>query len=274
MINKIKSYSGYILVLICVGLLGRNIYLRLERDKYKDISLHKSELVSQQDSLIKTSVVNDSTLVNEYDVLNIPSISKQLIKDKIDSLKSIGIIDNKNPVGKYYTRTSFSTSLVNAKATRINDSISEYTDKNWYVNFNRYSDIINARYSGETEILVYDNPTFTNKVFNTSPTLKTSKWFNDPNIKVNSSETIYVPIEQKKSKFNIYTNTEFRQGVTKGSGKYDVDFKPNTSSLYQGIGVEYRKDHHSVSGEYNQRIFGEGLNASEVSIKYKYNLFK
>lgn len=273
-INGIKKHLPYILLgTLCLILLGRNIYLRLDRDKYERLSHNKEKLVSKQDSLINQYVTPDSTLVNQFKVLNTASVSSDLIKNKIDSMINNGVIQESNAKGKFYTRTSFVASLDNAKATRINDSISEYKDNNWYVNFNKRSDIINAKYYGESENILYEAPSLFDGLKNNKPLL-TNKWFNDSRVQVTKSETIYVPQKKKDSYFNIYSNTEYRQGVTKGSGKYDIDFKPNTNSLYQGIGVEYRYKHHGIGAEYNQRIFGEGLNASEINIKYKYNLFK
>lgn len=274
MIKEIKRFIPHIILgSICLLLLGRNIYLRLDRDKYQKLSQNKETTVSKQDSLIQKYLTPDSILVNQYEVMNTASVSESLIKNKIDSMINLGIIKEGNSKGKYYTKTSFVALLDNAKATRLNDSISEYKDNNWYVNFNKRSDIINAKYYGEVENLLYEAPSLFDGLKPNKPLL-TNKWFNDNRVEVTKSETVYVPQKKKNSYFNIYSNTEYRQGVTKGSGKYDINFKPNTNSLYQGIGVEYRYKHHGIGAEYNQRIFGEGLNASEINIKYKYNLFK
>lgn len=244
--------------------------------KYKQLVEDKNNTISKKDSLIETRLTNDSLSVSEFLVQNSPDISMPILLNKIDSLKKEDKI-KQTDIGKsggYYNKTKFEAVLVNAKATKSNDTIAEYVDKNWNINYNKSSDIFNAKYYGELETVMGNRSTvYLGSTGFGKENLTAYKWFDNANTKVVESETIYVPEPKKNSDFKLYTNTEYRQGFN--SVDEARSLTTDKTSVYQGIGASYQYKRHGVGIEGNYRVLGDDiLPKSEIKLKYNFFIIK
>jgi len=244
--------------------------------KYEQLIKEKNNTISKKDSLIDETLTSDSTLVSAFRIQNSTDISLPVLQSKISELMEEEKIPelNVSKSGGYYSRTKFEASLANAKSTLSNDSIAEYVDKNWNINYNKTSDIFNAKYYGELETVMGNrNTVYLGNIGLGKENLNTYKWFNSPNTKVIESETIYVPEPKKNSDFKVYTNTEYRQGFNSVSELNNVNV--DKASVYQGIGASYQYKRHGVALEGNYRVFGDDiLPKSEVKLKYNFYIVK
>lgn len=262
--------------IILIGSLGYNIKSCSDVYKYKQLVSEKANIISKKDSLIDTRLTSDSTLVSNFVVQNSTDISLPLLKNKINELMEEDKIGKTNvsKTGGYYSRTKFEAALVNGKSTKSNDSIAEYIDNNWNINYNKHSDIFNAKYYGELEVFMSSrNTAQLGNIKIGTDYLKTSKWLTGANTKVTESETIYVPEPKKNSDFKVYSNTEYRQGFNSFNEFKSVN--TDKASVYQGLGTSYQYKRHGIGLEANYRILGDDvLPKSEFKIKYNFYIVK
>lgn len=263
------------ILLIC-SIIG-NFLQWANYDKVNSQLINIENINSKKDTLLSTILSNDGLVVSEFLVNNNPEIGLPLLKQKIDSITGEGIIKDNNfnvSKGGFYTKSKYTASLKNAKATFESDSLAEYKNDNWYIGYNKKESIFNAEYQGEQEVITSFVPKYNFGKFSFGPEeLRTLKWSTDPSLKIIESETIYVPTLEKNVRLEAYLNSEYRQGIKFSDKKLSaID---NSASGHIGAGLDLRIKKHKIGLEANYKLFGnEYLPDNEVKLKYQYYLFK
>ena len=272
-----KTLAKIIISIVAICSIFGNINQCSEIHTLKVQLSNKDSIVSKKDTLLGQILNNDSLLVSKFGVENSIEISAPLLQKKIDSLTSEGNFGSdvlRPSKGGFYSKTKFTATLKDAKSLVNNDSIAEYSNSNWYINYNKVSSIFNARYQGEQETLTTFVPKYSlGKWDLTKPDLNTYKWSDDKGLVVTESETINVPAPEKKRKFEAYLNSEFRQGVEIADKRLNT--LNNTSSAQLGAGLGYKFNRHNIGVEANHKVYGnELLPKNEIKFKYQFYLTK
>lgn len=273
-LNHLYTLSKFLLPVIVIILSITNIKSCAKIGVLENQITAKDSTLVKQDRLIASYLKSDGTQVNKYDIENLPEISEEFLKHKIDSLKSEGVFgnDKANPSkGGFYTKSKVQLTLKDAKATFENDSLAEYKTDNWYVGFNKTSSIFNVNYDGEIEQATVFNEYKNFLGLKTKYDLNTYKWTNDSTFKVIGSQTIYYPVKEKERSFKIYANSEYRQGLNISKESATL----GESSIYQGIGLGFKKNRSEFGINYNKKLLGDKFFPSdEIQVNYKFHILK
>lgn len=278
--NKIKPFYTLAkifcpIILICSVLININ---QCTRNNTLRTQLANKEIISsKKDSLISVTLNSDSIPVSNFGVQNLPEISGVLLQKKIDSLaikEQFGGDILRANKGGFYSKSKFTATLKDVKPSLDNDSIAEYINNNWYINYNKVSSIFNARYQGEHETLTTFVPKYTLGNWNlTKPDLTSYKWSDDKDLVITESETIYVPTPVKQNKFELYLNSEVRQGVEIQNKTFNT--LENTNSGHVGLGIGYKFNRHKIGLEGNYKAYGnEFIPKTELKLKYQFHITK